>query len=162
MGDIRQEGGIWYIDINADGPNKSLKTHTAKRRVPVHSELIRLGFLDWIATKPEGQRSFLSFSFNGKEGYGRNLGRWFNAVFLPGLGLKESGLVFHCLRHTMVTRLAQAGVPDRFIKRPWAMNARRVATGLFQGRPHAGPEAGGHRRVPGMTGAMGETPNDLL
>jgi integrase len=113
MGDIRQEGDIWYIDINADAPNKSLKTHAAKRRVPLHSELIRLGFLDWVATKPEGQRLFLSFSFNAKEGYGRNLGRWFNTVFLPGLGLKESGLVFHSLRHTMVTRLAQAGVPEQ-------------------------------------------------
>lgn len=112
VADIRQEGGIWYLDINGDGPNKSLKTPAAKRRVPVHSELIRLGFLDWVAAKPKGQRLFLSFTYNAKEGYGRNLGRWFNTVFLPGLGMKESGLVFHSLRHTMVTRLAQAGVAE--------------------------------------------------
>ncbi|WP_380994121.1 tyrosine-type recombinase/integrase [Sedimentitalea sp. HM32M-2] len=112
VADIRHEGGIWYLDINGDGPNKSLKTPAAKRRVPVHSELIRLGFLDWVAAKPKGQRLFLSLSYNAKEGYGRNLGRWFNNVFLPGLGMKESGLVFHSLRHTMVTRLAQAGVPE--------------------------------------------------
>lgn len=112
VADIRQEGGIWYLDINGDGPNKSLKTPAAKRRVPVHSDLIRLGFLDWVAAKPTGQRLFLSFTYNAKEGYGRNLGRWFNTVFLPGLGMKESGLVFHSLRHTMVTRLAQAGVPE--------------------------------------------------
>lgn len=112
VADIRQEGGIWYLDINGDGPNKSLKTPAAKRRVPVHSDLIRLGFLDWVAAKPKGQRLFLSFTYNAKEGYGRNLGRWFNTIFLPGLGMKESGLVFHSLRHTMVTRLAQAGVPE--------------------------------------------------
>lgn len=112
VADIRQEGGIWYLDINGDGPNKSLKTPAAKRRVPVHSDLMRLGFLDWVAAKPKGQRLFLSFTYNAKEGYGRNLGRWFNTVFLPGLGMKESGLVFHSLRHTMVTRLAQAGVPE--------------------------------------------------
>ncbi|ESQ14002.1 MAG: hypothetical protein N838_32780 [Thiohalocapsa sp. PB-PSB1] len=112
VADIRQEGGIWYLDINGDGPNKSLKTPAAKRRVPVHSELIRLGFLDWVAAKPKGQRLFLSFTYNAKEGYGRNLGRWFNTVFLPGLGMKERGLVFHSLRHTMVTRLAQAGVSE--------------------------------------------------
>ncbi|ABG32580.1 integrase [Roseobacter denitrificans] len=110
--DIRQEGDIWFIDINDDGPNKSLKTPAAKRRVPVHSDLIQLGFLDWVAAKPEGQRLFLSFSYNAKEGYGRNLGRRFNNVLLPGLGMKEGGLVFHSLRHTMVTRLAQAGVPE--------------------------------------------------
>ncbi|MGB0660748.1 MAG: tyrosine-type recombinase/integrase [Mangrovicoccus sp.] len=112
VADIRQEGVIWYLDINGDGPNKSLKTPAAKRRVPIHSDLIRLGFLDWVAAKPKGQRLFLSFTYNAKEGYGRNLGRWFNTVFLPGLGMKESGLVFHSLRHTMVTRLAQAGVPE--------------------------------------------------
>lgn len=112
VADIRQEGSIWYLDINGDGPNKSLKTPAAKRRVPVHSDLIRLGFLDWVAAKPKGQRLFLSFTYNAKEGYGRNLGRWFNTTFLPGLGMKESGLVFHSLRHTMVTRLAQAGVSE--------------------------------------------------
>lgn len=84
VADIRQDGGIWYLDINGDGPNKSLKTPAAKRRVPVHSELIRLGFLDWVAAKPKGQRLFLSFSYNAKEGYGRNLGRWFKTIFLPG------------------------------------------------------------------------------
>ncbi|WP_235962785.1 site-specific integrase, partial [Jannaschia marina] len=46
--DIRSEGGIWYIDINADGKKKSLKSPAAKRRVPVHSELIRLGFVEWV------------------------------------------------------------------------------------------------------------------
>jgi integrase len=112
VADIRQEGGIWYLDINGDGPNKSLKTPAAKRRVPVHSGLIRLGFLDWVAAKPKGKRLFLSFTYNAKEGYGRNLGRWFNNVLLPGLCMKESGLVFHSLRHTMVTRLAQAGVSE--------------------------------------------------
>ena len=112
VADIRQEGDVWYLDINGDGPNKSLKTPAAKRRVPVHSELIRLGFLEWVGAKPKGQRLFLSLTYNTKEGYGRNLGRWFNTVVLPGLGMKESGLVFHSLRHTMVTRLAQAGVPE--------------------------------------------------
>lgn len=110
--DIRCEGLIWYIDINGDGENKSLKTSAAKRRVPIHSGLISLGFLDWVFTKRDGQRLFLSFSYNAKEGYGRNLGRWFNNVLLPGLSLKENGLVFHSLRHTMVTRLGQAGVPE--------------------------------------------------
>lgn len=110
--DIRCEGDIWYIDINDDGEKKSLKTAAAKRRVPIHSELIRLGFLDWVADKRDGQRLFLSFSHNAKEGYGRNLGRWFNTVLLTGMSLKESSLVFHSLRHTMLTRLAQAGVPE--------------------------------------------------
>ncbi|PID95886.1 MAG: integrase [Alphaproteobacteria bacterium] len=110
--DIREEGGIWYIDINADGNKKSLKSPAAKRRVPIHSELIHRGFLEWVEAHAKQPRLFMAFSYNRKEGYGRNLGRWFNNTLLPGLGMKEDGLVFHSLRHTMVTRLAQAGVPE--------------------------------------------------
>ncbi|RVT82592.1 site-specific integrase [Rhodobacteraceae bacterium CCMM004] len=109
--DIRQDRDIWYLDINDDGPRKSLKTPAAKRRVPVHSELIRLGFLNWVQGLPRQERLFMSFSYNAKEGYGRNPGRFFS-TFLKGLGMKEPGLVLHSFRHTMITRLAQAGVPE--------------------------------------------------
>ncbi|WP_224380255.1 tyrosine-type recombinase/integrase [Roseovarius carneus] len=109
--DVQQEGDIWYLDINADGKNKSLKTTAAKRRVPIHSELIRLGFLDWVQALPRQERLFMSFSYNVKEGYGRNPGRWFG-TFLKRLEMKEPGLVLHSFRHTMITRLAQAGVPE--------------------------------------------------
>jgi len=53
----------------------------------------------------------VSFSYNAKEGYGRNLGRSFS-TFLKRLGMKEDGLVLHSFRNTMITRLAQAGVPE--------------------------------------------------
>lgn len=111
LSDIRQEGDIWYIDINDDGEGKSLKSPAAKRQVPIHSELIRLGFLDWVHSLPRQERVFVSFSYNAKEGYGRNLGRSFS-TFLKRLGMKEDGLVLHSLRNTMITRLAQAGVPE--------------------------------------------------
>ena len=73
--DIRGEGCIWYIDINADGEKKGLKSPVAKRQVPVHSTLIRLGFLEWVEACRRQPRLFMSFSHNKKEGYGRNLGR---------------------------------------------------------------------------------------
>jgi integrase len=109
--DIRQEGDIWYLDINEEGERKSLKTPAAKRRVPIHSELIRLGFFDWVQALPRQERLFMSFSYNVKEGYDRNPGRWFG-TFLDKLGMKETGLVLHSFRHTMITRPAQAGVPE--------------------------------------------------
>ncbi|WP_412506649.1 hypothetical protein [Roseovarius sp. SYSU LYC5161] len=64
--DVRKEGGIWYIDINADGEKKSLKSPAAKRRVPVHSELIRLGFLEWVEGCAKQPRLFMSFTHNTK------------------------------------------------------------------------------------------------
>jgi integrase len=110
--DVKQQGEVWFIDINDDGANKSLKNAASRRQVPIHSDLMRLGFVDWVVSKPQGQRLFMTFSHNVKEGYGRSLGRWFNTRFLVDLNMKEAGVVFHCLRHTMVTRLAQAGVAE--------------------------------------------------
>ena len=64
-------------------------------------------------------------------------------VFLPGLGMKESGLVFHSLRHTMVTRLAQAGVPEPLFQEIVGHERQGVAQQVyFKEGSHAGTEAG--------------------
>ncbi|MEY4765028.1 MAG: hypothetical protein RI907_1701, partial [Pseudomonadota bacterium] len=41
--DVVEEQGIFVIDINEDGDGKKLKTSASQRKVPIHSELIRLG-----------------------------------------------------------------------------------------------------------------------
>lgn len=86
VGDIAQDDGIFYLNITDEGNNKKrLKANASRRKVPIHSELIRLGFLNWVNTKSTAPRLFVSFSFDPKDGYGRNLGRWFNGPFLKGL-----------------------------------------------------------------------------
>lgn len=44
-------------------------------------------------------RLFKSFTHNTKEGYGRNLNRWFG-TFLIKIGMNEERLAFHSIRHT--------------------------------------------------------------
>ncbi|OCX66858.1 integrase [Thioclava sp. SK-1] len=113
VADVCCEDEIWFLNITDDGDDKKrLKANASRRKVPLHSELIKLGFVDWVKSQECKPRLFMSFSYNAKDGYGRNLGRWFNGPFLKGLGMKESGLVFHSLRHTMVERLAKADVPE--------------------------------------------------
>ena len=113
VSDVSHENGIWFLNITDDGDDKKrVKANASRRKVAIHSEIIRLGFVDWVATKADEPRLFVSFSYDRKDGYGRNLGRWFNGPFLKGIGMKEPGLVFHSLRYTMVERLAQADVPE--------------------------------------------------
>lgn len=40
--DIKEENGIHYFDFNADGDDKTLKTRTSERKVPIHQMLITL------------------------------------------------------------------------------------------------------------------------
>lgn len=111
--DIQHDNGIWYLNITDEGDNKkSLKAAASHRKVPLHSELIRLGFLDFVKSRSKGNRLFSDYSYNSNGGYGRSLGRWFNESFLRKLEMKKQGVVFHCFRHTMITRLGQASVPE--------------------------------------------------
>ena len=128
--DIRSEDGIWYIDINADGEKKSLKSPAAKRRVPIHAELIRLGFLEWVEGCAKQPRLFMSFTHNTKEGYGRNLGRWFG-TFLTRISMKEDGLVFHSLRHSAITRMRQASVELSLVQEIVGHERDTVTDGYF-------------------------------
>ena len=117
IADVRQEDGIWFLDITDEGDDdKKLKTEAGRRKVPVHSELIRLGFLEFVQSRSKGKRLFPDYNLNINGGYGRSLGRWCNERFLPELGIKEPGVVFHCFRHTIVTRLSQADVPEPIVQ----------------------------------------------
>lgn len=117
--DIELHNEVWCINVTPDGEdNKRLKNSSSKRRVPVHDRLISSGFLEYHqAQKASGHtRLFPELTYSPQNGYGRNAGRWFNERFLLELGLGGQGLVFHCLRHTMITRLAQAGVDEPLLK----------------------------------------------
>ena len=110
--DIREVDGICCFDINDEGDRKSVKTEASRRLIPMHPRLIQLGLLDYVAVKRRlgEQKLFPTFTYDPKNGWGRRLGHYFNTRLLPELGLKNSGLVFHSLRHTVVTQLMQIGV----------------------------------------------------
>lgn len=110
--DLKQEDGIWYFDIN-DEDEKRLKTDASKRKVPVHHALLERGIIEYVHSleKKGKDRILHELTFSVQNGYGRNLSRWFNETLLPGMGLKDEGiLTFHSLRHTVITTLRNASV----------------------------------------------------
>lgn len=117
IADVQKDDDTWFVNITDEGDdNKSVKSKASRRKVPLHSKLIRLGFLDFVDSRRNGTRLFPDYSYSANGGYGRTLGRWCNESFLPKLGIKQPGLVFHSLRHTMVTRLGQADVAEPIIQ----------------------------------------------
>ena len=55
--DVKQEGGTWFFDI-AKGDEKTLKTASSKRRVPVHRILLDAGLLEEVQGKAAKDRVF--------------------------------------------------------------------------------------------------------
>ena len=117
VADIWEEDGIWLMHISDEGDNnKRLKAVASKRKVPLHSNLLTLGFLDFVGKRSKGVQLFPDYPYNQDEGYGRNLGRWFNESFLVKLGIKRPDLVFHSLRHSLITRLSQSDVSEPIVQ----------------------------------------------
>jgi integrase len=110
--DIRKEDDQWVIDINEDD-GKSVKTSAAVRWVPAHTELARLGFLEYADTvRKAGHASLwpkLSL-MEGKPSHG--FSGWFNGTLLKTV--KEVALPdFHSFRHTVRTKMHKAGISER-------------------------------------------------
>lgn len=118
LDDIKQEDGVWCFDMNDDEEGKKLKNEASRRRVPIHQALLDRGIIEYRdSLKKKGKSRLLyELTYCPKNGYGKNLGRFFNNQFLVGLNMKNKQSVFHSLRHTVVTRLTQAGHDEKKIK----------------------------------------------
>ena len=100
---------ITVIDIH-NGENNALKNKSSARLVPVHSELVRAGLLDYVRALPQGLL-FPGLTRRASKGgkIGARLGELFRKK-LVALGLKRDGLNFHSFRHTVAGALERAGV----------------------------------------------------
>lgn len=116
--------GAWYVDVIAsaddddaglDQPAKTLKTAASRRKIPIHPELIALGFVDLAKAKQKAKAERL-FSGLKKDVYGNwasySLKR-FRDTFLKGaisVGPKQT---FYSFRHSFrdALRRSEAG-PD--------------------------------------------------
>jgi hypothetical protein len=117
--DVKQRGNIHYLAIREereDGSNcdKRLKTKQSKRDVPIHPELIRIGFLDFVAARrkdPTSSRLFPELSA-GLTGYFSNsFSKWFARFVQSALG-RSTQATFHSFRHQFrdATRAARLSV----------------------------------------------------
>ena len=90
------------------------KTANAKRRVPIHDQLVALGLVDYVASlRTAGYKKLFPHIQPGTNGYRKNMTRMFGAYLdLPAVNIVDPLKVFHSFRHTVVTALTNAGVND--------------------------------------------------
>lgn len=98
------EDNVWVIDVRQDssdlGSKKKVKTKNAVRIIPIHSELLRLGLLQYVREIEKNNiRLFPKLNVTEKTvKYGKQVGKNFSALIKKkGIEGKKS---FHSLRHT--------------------------------------------------------------
>ncbi|MGR5412846.1 tyrosine-type recombinase/integrase [Vibrio astriarenae] len=106
--DIQKIDGIWCLSINKNTPDKRLKNPNAQRLVPIHSELIKLGFLSHVKSL-DTKRVFPELNLE-RDGYATTASKWY-ARHKTKLGFCK-GFDFHSFRHTFANELKNLLVPS--------------------------------------------------
>ena len=113
--------GIDCIDINDESENKAIKkrikTDNAKRLVPIHPELIRLGILRYVEKLRSGKQVHLfpELSRDRRDGPAQAPSNWFQK-FRARVGvIEKQKTVFHSFRHLFITNLLDQGISPHMV-----------------------------------------------
>jgi len=99
-----------FIRITEDAEGATVKTEAGIRDVPIHSELIRLGFLDYVALMREAGESLLWPAMRFREGKpGGYFSDWFGQ-YRRGCAVEVRD--FHSFRHTVRTAMTEARISE--------------------------------------------------
>lgn len=109
--DVGDVEGIPVLSLTDEGEGQKIKTKAGRRKIPIHSELIRLGFLDYVATVRESGSVTLWPALRLREGKPSGyFSNWFSGYRKSlGLGAKPD---FHCFRHTVRPLMRRAGFSE--------------------------------------------------
>jgi integrase len=106
---------MWFIRDTKAG--RRLKTQQSERVVPVHPQLVNLGFLRYVAARrKEGERAWLFPTVApDQRGSLRAWSKWWNRHLRKHVGIKDCNKVYHSFRHGFQDALRQA-TPDEELR----------------------------------------------
>jgi integrase len=120
VSDIREDDAtriplMWFTRDTKAG--RRLKTKSSERVVPVHPQLIEIGFLDYVATRrKDGEQAWLFPTVApDQKGALRAWAKWWGRHLRTHVGVKDTNKVFHSFRHGFQDALRQA-TPDEELR----------------------------------------------
>lgn len=110
--DIKLIDGVYCIDINTNTTDKRLKNTSSTRLIPIHDELIELGFIDYFKKQKKLKRVRIWSELSlGLEGYGTNFRKWFG-LFNRKQITRDRTKTFHSFRHLFTHTLKQISLKE--------------------------------------------------
>jgi integrase len=118
----RTEKDTWYLDIEAtddedeevNGAVKTLKTAASRRTIPLHPELLKIGFVQFVAQRKKASSDPRLFPDLKADGYG-NCATYalkrFREVYLPGAIKLAPRQSFYSFRHSWRDALRRIDAP---------------------------------------------------
>jgi len=143
LADVRLDDPVPHFVITEEGSaergtgeEKMVKSHAGVRRVPIHQDVLDLGFGDFIQRRVRDKRPhkrvFWQIGFGADGQASTVFSKWF-ARLLDSVGLKDPALVFHSFRHTAEDACRNALLPQYVIDRVIGHAGRNVSDGYGEG-----------------------------
>jgi integrase len=105
--DVQRELRIWYLNVGAEHEGQRVKSEAGFRRVPIHGQITKAGFLDYVKELPAGQL-WPGLKPGGPD---RKLSWYVTRAFTRyrrKIGVTRPRVNFHSLRKNFVTCLDNA------------------------------------------------------
>jgi len=116
VADIKQENEIDFINITDLGDGQSVKTASSRRRVPIHPELVKAGFIRYVEALISKKKQKVFPDLDSPDKYGKVTACWSKwwTRYMRGIsvGITDKRKVFHCFRHTFKDACREAEIPE--------------------------------------------------
>lgn len=118
VADVVLDAKVPYIKFYGDG-DKSVKTTASWREVPVHPDLIELGFLDFV--KKQVKKGYVKLfptlkrDKNNHNGYANAIGKWLNEQYFRWIGIKTLSKTTHSFRYVVKQTLRPYRIPKEIL-----------------------------------------------
>lgn len=119
--DVRLDKGVWYLNLTDERKDQHLKNPQSRRRIPIHPQILDLGFLEYINSIREASnkteeypgRVFYQLHYSPKNHYIQAISQWFGR-YLKQVGIESRAKVFHSYRHNVKQAMRDADIPQEF------------------------------------------------
>lgn len=109
------EVGPYLSILNTEGEedgDRGVKNDGSRRSIPLHPDLIALGFLEYADALPKGGQLFPKLEANPAGYFGANFGKRWAEYLRRTVGLSSSATPSHGFRHTFKTLCRKVGIPE--------------------------------------------------
>lgn len=116
VSDVRStDNGIHYIAINENRSDKSVKNKGSVRKIPLHDDVLSLGFVEYVKTLEPSGRVFPLLEKSHDNRYSANVGKWLGNYFRGELKIDPEIQPMHGFRHCFKTLARSAGMDSKNI-----------------------------------------------
>ncbi len=129
--DLHEIADIWVIHINNDEVDKSIKTADSRRYVPLHPELIRLNFVEYVKRLKPGQvfpnLDYADGLHSGK--YSKRFG-----TVRRRAKIEESD--YHSFRHSVTAELEKLNIREHLVSALLGHKHKQITFGRYGAPKH--------------------------